>query len=124
MKIDEVLDRINEARKVRGEKIIAFDSLSTEERNDVFAIAKASEAKELSIEDLKTHITAMRRVVESKLTDDTMEMFSLWSFLFNWKQDYYLKARLRNYILLEEMLFSPEAIRKRAEQQISSIGVK
>jgi hypothetical protein len=124
MKVDEVLERINEGRKARGEKIIAFDSLSTQEREDVFKIAKASEAKELTVSDVKAHIISMRKFVETKLTEEKMEKFSFWSFLFGWKQDYYLKARLRNYMLLEELLLSPETIRKHAEQQLGSIGGK
>ena len=120
MNVDQVLEKINEKRKARGERIIAFDTLTTQERDDIFKIAKASESKELTIDDLKSHIVSMRKVVEGKLTEEKMEKFSLWSFMFSWKQDYYLKARLRNYMLLEELLMSPENIRKQAERQLNN----
>ena len=124
MKIDEVLERINEARKGRGEKLLSFDTLSTDERNEVFKLAKALEVKQVTAEDMAMHISAMRKFVEGELTNAKMEKFSFWSFLFGWKQDYYLKARLRNYMLFEELLNSPETIRKHAEQQLAAMGAK
>ena len=124
MKIEQVLERINEARKIRGEKILAFDTLTTAEREDIFKLAKAFEVKQITVDDIKTHLTSMRKFVENELTNAKMEKFSLWSFLFSWKQDYYLKARLRNYMLLEDLLNSPENIRKHAEQQLGAITGK
>ena len=121
MKVDQVLDKINANRKSAGEPPILFETLKSEEIEEIIKIATSLEAKELTMDALKESIRNMRHQVELELTKEKMEKFSFWSFLFNFKNDYYLKARLRNYMLLEDLLITPENIRKHAEQQLSAM---
>lgn len=121
MQVEQILERINKGRKATGEKEILFDTLSEDELGVILKIATDSEAKELTIGSLKEHITSMKKFVETELTNEKMERFSFWSFLFNFKKEYALKSRLRNYMLLEDLLLSPERIRNRAEQQLGAM---
>jgi len=69
---------------------------------------------QLTLEGVRAYIAAMRDGVEQELTKSDNAS----------KNDLFLKARLRNYMLLEAFLSTPERVKKAIEQQLSGIGSK
>ena len=65
----------------------------------------------LSIEGVKGYLTSMRDSVEQELTKTDL----------NSKQDLFLKARLRNYMLLEAFLSTPEKAQKALERAMAGL---
>ena len=71
----------------------------------------AFKQKKVTVSTIKENIATMRESVENELTTTT----------HNSKQDLFLKARLRNYLLLEAFLQSPEKAEKALERAISGM---
>jgi len=65
----------------------------------------------VTTESIKTYIHEMRSAVEMELTKPGLDP----------KNDLFLKARLRNYLLLEGMLTSPERAKAQLEQNLASM---
>lgn len=72
---------------------------------------KAVSEAQLTPEKLKDYILSMRNAVENELVREVL----------NTTQDIFLKARLRNYMLLESFLMSPEKAKKALEDSIAEI---
>lgn len=80
------------------EKYGGVDKLSTEERNTYFDHLKVIEGKVLTIEDTKSFVRSMISQIERSLVDapeGSMESLGL-------------KSRLKNMLVLEGFLYSPE----------------
>ena len=65
----------------------------------------------ISVQKVKDHISTMKYSVSMELADTK----------HNSKRDLYLKARLKNYILLEAMLSTPEKAQKALDRAIAGI---
>ena len=65
----------------------------------------------VTVESIKTYIKTMRDAVETELAVTGL----------NSKQDTFLKARLRNYMLLEAFLSTPERAKKALEQAMTGL---
>ena len=57
----------------------------------------------------------------SKELSELKESTSFWTYLYGWKKDFYLKARLKNYLILYDFLSAPEKARKYIEQSLKNI---
>jgi hypothetical protein len=68
--------------------------------------------KNFSVEDLKVHITEMKNSIALQLTDVR------WFHIFKTLE---LKARLKNYILLEAFLTTPEKAEKALRDSLKNI---
>ena len=68
----------------------------------------------LTVEKIRDNIHSMRDSVESELTKPGLDS----------KQDLFLKARLRNYMLLEAFLSSPEKAKAQIERALAGIAPK
>lgn len=99
--VDDILERLN----------LKYEDLKPAERETLQTWLVSLDNAQLSIDKIKDHIISMRVSVEQELTKVGHES----------KQDIYLKARLRNYILLEAFLTSPEKARAQIEQALSGI---
>lgn len=75
---------------------------------------KAFDIKNITIADLKAHITDMKNAVALQLCDltDTDEEV---------EKDLILKARLKNYILLEAFLTTPDRAEKALRDSLKNI---
>jgi len=94
------------------EKIgLKYDDLTPDERDTLNEWSENLSKKGLTISDVKGYISSMRDSVEEKLTKTDL----------NTKQDLLLKARLRNYMLLDAFLGSPEKQKEVIEKQISGL---
>ncbi len=99
--IDEILKKFN----------VKYEDLSIGERETLTSWMKSLSSNELTIDKLRQYIQSMKESVENELTVTTNNSI----------QDAFLKARLRNYLLIEGFLQSPEKARKAIERMISGI---
>lgn len=100
--MDKILERL-------GYK---YEDLSSDEKETLNGWMETLSKNVLTLESVRTYISSMKDSVENELTQTT----------HNSKQDLFLKARLRNYLLLEAYLLTPERAKKAIEAQLSGIG--
>ena len=91
---------------------LRYEDLKLEERETLNNWMQALGKNALSIPRIKEYIHSMRDGVEQELT----------KVGHNSKEDIFLKARLRNYMLLESFLDSPERAKKAIEQSLQGIA--
>ncbi|KKR30732.1 MAG: hypothetical protein UT62_C0008G0007 [Parcubacteria group bacterium GW2011_GWC1_39_8] len=99
---------IDELLKKYGLK---YEELTPDERTTFHTMLDAIEQKQLTIEKIKDFIVNMKYSVEQELVKTET----------NTKQDFFLKARLKNYMLFEAFLLSPEKAKKALEQSLSNV---
>lgn len=100
--MDELLKRFN----------LKYDDLTAAERETLGTWLEALDKNQITLESVKTYIASMRDSVEQELTKTG----------HNHKQDIFLKARLRNYMLLEAYLSTPEKARKALERSMAGLA--
>ena len=99
--MDTILEKYN----------LKYDDLKPAERETLNGWMEALEKNQLSVEKIRVYISSMKESVEQELTKVGHES----------KQDLLLKARLRNYMLLDAFLTSPEKARKALEAALSGM---
>lgn len=96
-KLEEILEKAG---------IKSFDDLKDFEKETYFKMLEIAEKGQITLEDVKKHIKNMREGVEFSLaTEDLSKNKSL-----------FLKARLKNYILLESLFERPERAKEMLDQ--------
>ena len=91
---------------------LKFEDLNPIEKETLFTWQEALQKSQLSLENVKTYIKSMRDAVEVELTKTDLDS----------KQDMFLKARLRNYMLLEAFLSTPERAKEALDKAIAGIA--
>ena len=91
---------------------LKYEDLNVVERETLNTWLTALKQGQLTLDKIKDYVSAMRDSVETELTKIGHES----------KQDIFLKARLRNYMLLEGFLSTPERAEKMMEKSL--IGLK
>ena len=104
MTIDELLKQYN----------LKYEDLSVDERGTLHSWLNALNQGKLTVEKIKTYIASMRDSVEVELTEPNLEE----------KKDLLLKARLRNYMLMEAFLSTPEKAKQALERAMMGIAKK
>ena len=99
------------AEKLLERMGIKYDDLTPQERETYNDMLKGLQKSVLTPEKIKSHITTMKQSVEQELSKTD----------HNTKQDIFLKARLRNYLLLEAFLLSPEQAQQQLEQALAGL---
>ena len=102
--IDEILKRYN----------LKYEDLDKSERETLHSWMEAIDKNKLTLEGVKSYISSMRDSVEVELT----------KIGHNSKEDIFLKARLRNYMLLEAFLSTPEKAKQALERSLASLVPK
>jgi len=100
--IDNLLERFN----------LKYEDLNAVERETINSWIEALEKSRVTTTKIKEYISAMRSGVEQELTKTSN----------NNKQDLFLKARLRNYMLIEAFLTTPERAKEQLEKALSGIA--
>ena len=90
---------------------LKYKDLNATEKETLNTWLTALKQGQLTLDKIKDYISAMRDSVESELTKIGHEN----------KQDIFLKARLRNYMLLEGFLSTPERAEKMMEKSLSGL---
>lgn len=92
---------------------LSYEDLNTVEKETYVAWLNDWENKKLDIADVRNYIVAMKNAVAMELADTP----------YNDKdKGRILKARLKNYILLEAFLTAPEKARERLEATVKSLA--
>lgn len=112
--IDEILEKI-------GLKYSDLDSPGhSGEKEQLLKWVSQIEKKTLSIEDVKKNIALMKFSVEKELVEEP-EFTYLFIFKIPNRKHLFLKARLKNYMLLEVFFNFPENAKKSLERYLASI---
>lgn len=90
---------------------LKYEDLNPVEKETLNTWMETLQKGQLSIEKMKGYIAAMKQAVEQELTKSDVGT----------KQDMFLKARLRNYMLLDAFLTTPEKAQEQIENAISSM---
>lgn len=93
---------------------LKFEELTPAERETFYSWQEAQEKAVITVDKIVTYIRNMRDGVDSELAKSDL----------NQNQDIFLKARLRNYMLMEAMLTSAEKAEMLMEQAIMNIARK
>jgi len=101
------MDQLDEFLKKLGLK---YENLNSEERDTYTSWLKALQQGNLTTERVKEYISSLRSNVENQLT----------RFDVGKNEDIYLKARLRNLILIEAMMATPERAKRALEQALAN----
>ena len=102
--MEELLQRLN----------LKYEDLSEEEQKTLTSWMEDLNKNQMTVEKIKGYISSMRETVELELTK--VENGS--------KQDILLKARLRNYMLFDAFLTSPEKAKAAIERSLAGIKGK
>ncbi len=100
--LDDVLVKYN----------LKYEDLRSDERETLNVWLQALQQGQLTLEKVKSYVTGMRESIEQEVTKVGLTK----------EQDLFLKARLRNYILLEGFLSTPEKAKEQLDRAISSFA--
>ena len=106
--IDEILTKLN----------LKYSDLRPDEQETLNTWVASLQQGALTTEKIKEYITTMKTQVEQELATTPTNLF-MW--FLGWRRDYLLKARLRNYMLLEDFLTSPEKAKLSMERALASL---
>src|SRR5438445_485278 len=90
---------------------LKFEDLNSQERDTLQKWSEAWQKNQLSVEKIKEFIAGLVNAVQKELAD-VRESTSFFSWLFHRKKDIFLKARLRNYLTIQDFLIGPERAKK------------
>lgn len=82
-----------------------YDELTSVEKETYHKMLEIAQSSQISLEDYKLNVKTMRESVEAALATEKL----------NKLQDLFLKARLKNYLLLETFFDRPERAKKLLE---------
>lgn len=99
--IDQLLEKVG----------LKYEDLNASEKETLNVWMETLQKGQLSIEKIREYITSMREAVEQELAKSDLGS----------KQDLFLKARLRNYMLLDAFLSTPERAKQQMENAISGM---
>ena len=86
-----------------------YDQLTPDEQSTYRSWLEKVEKAKITLDDIKRGVSAMREVVEMELVKEERS-----------PKDRYLKARLKNLILIESILSRPDRARAALESYVAS----
>jgi hypothetical protein len=101
---------MDELLKLFGVKDLSYDQLTPPERQTFHSWLDGLRKNQLTVADIHKYITQLRDQVEGELTKPNLTP----------REDIYLKARLRNLLLLDSMLSLPVKAEELLRKQVSS----
>lgn len=102
--LDEILHRFN----------LKYEDLTKAEQETLSGWLVALQNNAVTTEGVRMYFAQMRRSVEDELTKHNLSK----------EQDLFLKARLRNYMLVEDFLTGPEKAKAALEKALENIKRK
>jgi hypothetical protein len=90
---------------------LKFEDLNVLERETVLTAMDTIQKGAITVDKIKNYIVSMREAVEQELAKSDLGS----------KQDIFLKARLRNYLLLETLMSSPERTKEQLENMLAGL---
>lgn len=108
--IDQLLSKVG----------LKFEDLKPVEQETLNTWLKALQNSTVTTEKIRMYIEAMRNSVEEELSKEPEYIQTLFFRTRNDK-NILLKARLRNYMLLDAFLMSPEHAKRQLEQAVAGM---
>lgn len=105
------------------DKGIDIETLNSVEKATYLKMLEQVQSAQLTPDRLRDYIISMRDAVARELIDEP-EFNYIFIFKVPNRKQILLKARLKNYLLLESFLLSPEKAQEALESMISNIGGK
>lgn len=90
---------------------LKYEDLNASEKETINVWLDALQKGQLTVEKIRGYISSMKDAVEQELCKHNVGS----------KQDLFLKARLRNYMLLEAFLSTPERAKQQMESALSGM---
>jgi hypothetical protein len=90
---------------------LKWEDLNTAERETLMSWVKAANSKQVGRNEIKEYVQRLRMDVDNQLATEKL----------NKKQDLFLKARLKNLILLEAFMIGPEQAKKSLEMYAQNL---
>lgn len=100
---------------------LRFEDLTIEERQTLLTWVTALEQGQLNLDKVRSYISDMQSSVSQALVDEP-EFNYIFIFKVPNRKQILLKARLKNYILLESLLSSPERAREQINKTLAGIA--
>lgn len=100
---------------------LQYDDLTAQEKQTYETWSKSLDVKPLTNDEIKEYIKMAKEAVEMELVDEDEFIYILGFRKVN-RKHVGLKARLKNYILLEAFLTSKERAKKALESQIQKMA--
>lgn len=95
---------------------LTLDELNPEEKTTFYNMLNDVNKSTLTVDGLREAIKSMRSAVETEMVD-----LPFWKYLF---KNVFLKARLKNYMQIEELLQLPVKQRHQLEKALEGFKVK
>lgn len=108
--LDDLLKKLN----------LKYEDLNVSERETMQVWLEQLSKREVTLSDIILHVLSMKEAVEQELIN-TEEYLHLFFFKIANRKQILLKARLKNYMLIEAFLSTPEKAKRALEAQISAI---
>lgn len=99
---------------------VKYEDLNPSERETFNAMVEAVQKTQLSPEKMRDFITSLKNSVESELASEP-EYVQLFIFKRRNDRNIYLKARLRNYMLIESFLQTPEKAKQALDKALAGM---
>lgn len=109
--LDQLLQRLG----------LKYEDLSAVEKETLNNWLQVLNKNELSVDKIREYVGTMRESVETELSNHRSGFIKR---LWDGDRDTILKARLRNYMLLDAFLSSPEKAKKQIEKTMAGIVPK
>lgn len=102
---------------------LKYEDLNAAEVETLNSWLSALQQKSLTLEKVREYIASLRDAVQNELVNEPEVEYYFFGFLSRpSRKSSHLKARLRNYMLLDAFLISPEKARKSLEAAVSGIA--
>ena len=108
--LDDILGRLG----------LTYEELTNDERNTLDVMLKGMSTKALTVEEIKQFIKSMRESIETELIKEP-EFHYILIFKVPNRNQIFLKARLKNCMILEAFLTSPDRAKQALESALSNI---
>jgi len=89
---------------------LKYDDLREEEREYLVRMVERVSKKQVTVKDIEESIKGMIESVARELSSESLSR----------RKDVFLKARLKNYLLLYDILTAPEKAKKALEKQLKN----
>lgn len=111
--IDQLLDKMG----------LKYENLNSAEKETLLSWTESLSKNQLTLEKVRDYIANLRVAIERELIDEP-EFNYIFIFKVPNRNQILLKARLKNYLLLEDLLATPERAKLALERAVASIGEK
>lgn len=100
---------------------LKYEDLSPVEKETLNVWSEALQKGQISVEGVREYISAMKAAVEQEISKEPT-FIRIFIFKVENPQIIRLQARLRNYMLLDAFLSTPEKAREQMENAIAGIA--